>query len=48
MLFKVPLCYALIPQHKANYAHCFYTYYALTLQYCAGQYTSQTCFHYCL
>ena len=22
----------------------FYTYYALTLQFCAGLYTSQTCF----
>ena len=34
-----------IPQHKVNYiCLLFYTYYALTLQYCAGQYTSQTCF----
>ena len=23
MLFKFLLCYALIPQHRANYAHCF-------------------------
>ena len=34
-----------IPQHKVNYiCLLFYTYYAFILQYCAGQYTSQTCF----